>query len=339
MRLADPLDSLSGPAAPAPDLEPDTGSYHIRPWDHITNDVLDCETDASSYRWSQPGFDAGNTNANMLEDGGQWYTQIGGWTSTEPPLDIPGAAKCQGGGARSNNTILTSERLVALILEIQQRLRKLEEGPWHEDSARSLDDYPVGAVLQLSEHFTIIAGLVLNQDGADGRPHTNEGPVEENDGGASDRTSSAQSDRETMGCVVDTPTILVLLSGYMWLVRIIDMVLCHFQKYLDRMPSRHFHSGSGHGSAAAAGQTLRLGDLHCANAALSLQRIHIAVSMLLDALHSVERHLGCGGKVVRDLTAAMLLNNNSGRLPNDGCGGLVERATTVKDLLRKKMGL
>lgn len=129
-------------------------------------------------------------------------------------------------------------------------------------------------------------------------------------------------------------------------------MLGHFQKHLNQMPSRYDHGGGANSSSSRSSSssssnavvgrtTLRLGELSWANGALDLQKIHIAVSMLLDELHDVEAQMGRGGGVVRDLAVALLLNNPTRPGGDDGwhCDGLGKRMTGLKELLREKMGL
>ncbi|RAK95568.1 Zn(II)2Cys6 transcription factor domain-containing protein [Aspergillus ibericus CBS 121593] len=227
----------------------------------------------------------------------------------------------------SSHAIRAGEQLTALVSEIQLQLRQLEEGPWGTDNPCSLDDYPVGTIIELSQQFSVLAGPILGSTVhvGGGGP---EGIVDEHD-----KISSA----------ADTPTMLLVMCGYMWLVRIHGVVLGHFQKHLHRMPTSYrlrttgMLSPRGTSSPTTAGPSLRLGELPCADAALGLQQIHTAVRMLLDVLHDIEGHLGRGAVVARDMAVAMLLN--SGRRQDGSSGGLGQKATAVKELLRERMGL
>ena len=81
---------------------------------------------------------------------------------------------------------------------------------------------------------------------------------------------------------------------------------------------------------AATASALRLTELPCADSfhALSLQKIHTAVCMLLDAMHDVEGHLGRGATVARTMAVALLLK--SGKCPEGNSSGLEHCSSGVR---------
>lgn len=234
---------------------------------------------------------------------------------------------------RSSSPGLQREQnLVALISDMQNCMKTLQEGPWQLDSSRSLDDYPVGAVLHLFQDFTAVASPVFSNYRAKGE--IMETPI----------TERLEADSSMLGAERgpgdETTTTLLALCGYMLLVRIYSIVLGHFQNYLGRLPSSN--SGhSGHGRVAVGAKTMQLSELPCASAAPDLGRIHTAVRMLLNALQGVEQEIGRGGAVARNLVVTRLTQEavlRAGEL-QDGCGGLGEKVDLFRDLLREKMGL
>jgi hypothetical protein len=253
--------------------------------------------------------------------------------TTSWSIESIAAARNTGSNIRDTNAVLTGQRLTALVADIQQQLRQLEEGPWHTDSACSLSDYPVGTIFELSQQFSAVAGPIISSSVFAG------GALEEDEEAAAKVGEDNMNEKKR-----DTPTMLLVMCGYMWLVSIYDVMLGHFQKHLHRMPQnykRTHHLGSTVGAGAtstcSANTALRLGDLPCAETVLGLQQIHTAVCMLFDILHDIEGHLGHEAMVARNLAVTLLLS--SGRRQDGSSSDLGKKATAVRELLREKMGL
>ncbi|KAM6480812.1 hypothetical protein HDV62DRAFT_392222 [Trichoderma sp. SZMC 28011] len=346
-------------AAPEPELEPRScDALHLHAsWDGSAVDLDlyeysfastmpkrngDMDMDMVGYDWlEQSGFalDDGSTFEMGRFDLAPWSHLPPPTAEARRPLDdmaaINGTSASNTSRISNAATATTGQRLTALVSEIQQQLRRLEEGPWHTDSTHSLHDYPVGTILELSQQFSAIAGSILSSTVC------TSGGMEEEAGSDEDNDNSGR----TAGCATaDTPTMLLIMCGYIWLVRIYGIVMGHFQKHLDRMPTgdpRHLRTTTGVISPIAGGVSvstkLRLGELPCTDVALSLQQIHTAVRMLLDVLHEIEGHLGRGAVAACDMAVALLLN--SGRPQNGSSRGLGIKAAAVKKLLREKMGL
>lgn len=278
-------------------------------------DMSECDGDGT-YDWMDQGFaitDLQNCQTTSFDQ--TQFTQIALQEQTPESIDATSA-------------ILAAQQLTPLISDIQTQLTKLVDGPWNKADISNLEDYPVGSILELSRRFKTIVGQILGHNGSQN------GESEES--GSDDLGHGVTSQNAT----TDTPTMLLVMCGYLWLVRTYGVVLGHFQKYLNRMlPNQRFDvSAESSGSAISlASSALRLGELPCSNATLSLQQIHIAMRMLLDVLHEIEGHLGRGAVVARDMAVTLLVN--SGRCPNDSVRGLGKKATTVKELLRERMGL
>lgn len=239
---------------------------------------------------------------------------------------------------RNSNTVLTSQQLTYLISEIQQQLKKLEGGPWNTNNTVSLDDYPVGTILELSQQFSTVAGPILSN------------AVSLN-GSTEDAEYQVENDKRAgTSDTVDTPTMLLVMCGYMWLVRIYSVVLGHFQDHLNNMPiSQHpcAMSGfpglgpslSGPSSVApgtSAGAGLRLGELPCVDTDLRLHRIYMAVRMLLDVLQDIDGQLGGGAVIACNMAVGLLLN--SSRQQGSSSRNLGKQAMMVKELLRERIG-
>lgn len=232
------------------------------------------------------------------------------------------------------NASVPGRSLTSLIADMQQQSAELVEGPWHKDDACSLGDYPIGRILELSQRFSAVSGPVLRRASP-----ASEDAMESD----TDDTSNARAAGAGAAATADTPTMLLVMCGYLWLLRIYGVVLSHFQKHLHRMsPSQYSQAVSaglaGTGMSDVGNHSgICLDELPCADDALGLQRIHVAIRMLLDLLSEVEGHLGPHGMVARDVTMTLLVN--SGTCPIDSSRGLEKKVATVKKLLLQKMGL
>ncbi|PNP57259.1 hypothetical protein THARTR1_02789 [Trichoderma harzianum] len=333
----------------APELEPRSCDALHASWDGSVVDLYEYgfastmpKRDSATSDMDMAGYDWLEQSGFALDDGSTFEMgrlDLAPWSHLPPPTaearwptdDIAAINSTSASHiSRSSNAVTTGQRLTALVSEIQQQLRRLEEGPWHTDSTHSLHDYPVGTILELSQQFSAIAGSILSSTVCPS-------------GGLEEGGSDEDNNERTVGCATaDTPTMLLIMCGYIWLVRIYGIVLGHFQKHLDRMPTgdpRHLRTTTGVISPIAGGVStkLRLGELPCTDVALSLQQIHTAVRMLLDVLHEIEGHLGRGAVAACDMAVALLLN--SGRPQNGSSRGLGVKAAAVKKLLREKMGL
>lgn len=290
-----------------------------------------------------------------------------------PSLSLPGLRNQDSNITVSGSTIaadtstsspssatIPGQRLLALIAEMQQGLKMLEEGPW-QHHGHSLDEYPVGTVLHLSEEFAAITGSVLSKASCAVGAPSSRMPDVVSTGGA--HTASKGSDGKfrveggsglesppgsSKGNDYDTTSTLLVLVGYMLLIRIYGIVLGHFQLHLTRIPSvsnlgnmMPGHAGSAGNASTSTSPSLQLGQLSYASAVPDLGRIHTAVCMLLAALHGVEEQLGRGGAVGRNQLVTLLTQEavlRAGEL-QDGCGGLGGKVRSVKELLREKIGL
>ncbi|KAJ9150852.1 Fungal zn(2)-Cys(6) binuclear cluster domain-containing protein [Pleurostoma richardsiae] len=298
-----------------------TTAYPGHPWEGpaalcnaLDEGPIDFGAEPTAYDCLNPGSGLGNlyvldADQPLLSLPAQWSPESTALVAPRPTIGSEGSVTSSG----------LVQELLGLMSEMQQRLRMLEAGPWQHDNGRALDDYPIGTVLYLSQKFGTIAGPVLSAAGGDKRP----------------KAQSPGSDAS-----VDTPTTLLILSGYMWLMRIYSIVLSHFQTHLSRMPG-HQQGRALVGNEDTTNPTLQLGELPCASGGLGLVRIHTAVCLLLDSLNKVEEQAGKGGVLARDLVMALLKQDDvmsSSFLQHDSVH-LSRKASAVKGLLREKMGL
>lgn len=328
----------------APDLDHlEHGPWDFQaPWEHASLGLQGVGPYAPEYDTEMLGCDwlhSGTAfdDRNLFELGNSDLTQWPHLATTTAAASWPGDSVMSIDPAPSNfmnsNTAQTSQRLTTLVSEIQQQLRRLEEGPWHADSACSLDDYPVGTIIELSQQFSATAGPILGNTVSTG--------------GALEAHRPGEAERNMTPAVADTPTMLLVMCGYMWLVRIYGVVLGHFHTHLNSMPPGCLGATTGRRTpiggtgtitlGAMTGSALRLSELPCTETALGLQQIHTAVRLLFDVLHDIENHLGPEAVMVRDMAVGLLLQ--SGKLQNSSSSGLGKKATAVRELLREKMGL
>jgi hypothetical protein len=262
-------------------------------------------------------------------------------TSTgSPTRPLPDSTMTMGGDMSPLTTAsVAGRRLPALIAEMQQRLEALENGAWLHDSAQSFDHYPIGAVLRLSQEFGALAGQVLGMAATYGGGGPDVGGLSmmvAGGGGSPYELGRGNPFMAEGGS--STATVLLVLGGYVFLVRLYGLVLGHFHAHLNRIPSG---SLGGPAPTATTSPTLQLGELPSGGAMPDVSRIHAALGMLLAALHSVEEQLGQGGELAREMVVS-ILTQGSGVEPaklQDGFGDLGEKVRSVKELLREKMGL
>ncbi|KAF5704417.1 transcriptional regulator [Fusarium mundagurra] len=291
---------------------------------------FDSDMDMACLDWlDQSAFslDDGSTFEMSGSDPPQWSYSTSSTGATRLPTDSNAALNASTNNiGRSSNATAAVQRLTALVPEIQQQLRRLEEGPWHTDSAQSLHDYPVGTILELSQQFSTVAGSILSRTG-----YNNGEDDDEHNGERSANCSPS-----------DTPTMLLIICGYIWLVQTYSVVLGHFQKHLNRIPTgdpRPLGTSTCVISpiASSTSTKFRLGELPCTDVAMSLQQIHTAVRMLLDVLHEIEGHLGREAVGACGMAATLLLSLSKSQNGTSRDVGM--KATAVKKLLREKMGL
>lgn len=267
------------------------------------------------------------------------------WTpppSLLPTLTVATGVPVTPGDSSEIGSWTPVQRLLSLIADIQQRLKTLEQGPWQNDYTRSMDDYPVGTILHLSQEFGVVAGPVLNRASATIRTSIASRNQVADAGGQGEPRSHGHEATVTSVGTVDTASTLLVLGGYMWLMRIYDIVLSHFQAHLSRVS--HGGDTTSYQSGVIIGPntspTLQLGELPSTSTTPDLGRIHTAMCMLLGALREIEGQLGRGGSVARNLVVGLLTQEaiqGAGDL-HDSCAGLGAKVQSVKELLRERMG-
>ncbi|OAA66675.1 Zn(2)-C6 fungal-type DNA-binding domain protein [Niveomyces insectorum RCEF 264] len=374
-----PIAERAPTGSSAPGFEPGSFTTESGPNDMALglHDMMGCDSDTHGSSWLQPEilprnptdtYDAAAASLDALP-----WSQLASLATAAGSQVADGTTVFGGGGGggggdsgcnggrqasdESRNGTTVNQQMTALIAEVQQLLQTLESSPWQTNSADSLDDYPVGMILTLSQQFGSLAGPACLGSEASG-----ESP--------SDKTDSVGGSSSSIE--VDALTMMLVMCGYMLLAHLYDVVLDHFQSHLSHMPPGNDHhlpamagvgatthgvipasvggpsSGSGSGSSNSNSNSsggggvdvgrpaLSLSELSFTNATLSLHKIHVAVGMLLSALHEVKTHFGFEVATARDMAVNLLLTS---RRCNDGClSDLGDKATAVKELIREKMG-
>lgn len=144
----------------------------------------------------------------------------------------------------------TSARmLLALASDLYERLETLETGPWHfKDSYRSLDTYPIGAIINLSQQLATVTNA-LHRD----RPENassifsqacltkgHENGYRNSD---SERSRSISTSTSTDTAFGDSSFTHILLGCYITLSRIHCLVIDHFKK-LSELTTRYPSPGT-----------------------------------------------------------------------------------------------
>ncbi len=294
-------------------------TYDERPWEsltlgmHQTDDGI--QANISDHRQSDPTRDISNWDLLQhgfgLDDASTTDVELDlldpVLRSPSPFLPVRAEQPRSGGDINISNGVTTElgtsglgsgtlpgQRLLSLIAEMQQCLRMLEEGPWQHDSTRSLDEYPVGTVLHLSEEFASVAGSVLNaacfavgmppsrvSEGtstSDGTPARKIPPTAAILAAAAAVATTTPTATTTTKCDdaifwsdgylgsgsqlgsmridgCDTSSTLLVLVGYTLLIHIYGIVLGHFQMHLSCTPCSGPNGVRSHGGSAASAST------------------------------------------------------------------------------------
>ncbi|KAL5356522.1 hypothetical protein BJX96DRAFT_171688 [Aspergillus floccosus] len=292
----------------------DSTMFDMRGWDSVQlQDVMDKATNFANHLDNYDMPPANGLDDIFLFDANTENAAEGS-SSSRPSQNPPVIAGDVCGNSDSSGLV---QSLLSLLSEMQQRLRVLQEGPWQFGSTCGLDDYPIGTVLHLSQQFSTLVGPCLR--GASVSCYDHMGPLPSVDG--------------TPG---DSLAMVLVLSGYMSLMRLYSIVLGHFQAHLSQISNQEEVL-----TRNCLSPTLQLGELPCASTTHGLGRIHMALCMLQDSLNSVEDQLGKGGEIARQMVITLLRKEallSKGNL-QDGESGLSRQATAVKGLLREKMSL
>lgn len=295
----------------------------------------------------------------------------------------------------------STQPLTGLTVEVDGMIDRLGRGSWGQ--AGSINNYPVGCVLSLLQDYQKIlcgmqlpapssrnAALVLSHQSrhspqpfgacTDGRHCAHHAPAHSTTSSpsihnsrtpastCSSRNSPKSADsRFTNGCdsaaTADMPTILLALSGYLRLAKLLSLVLLQFETYLNHLhvspPSSHRGMGG-----SMHGRGLQLGQLPSTHETCS--KIYTAVQLLLDALQMMEelaglpnrarihrqgKNLACrdlapreGGALLfrLDVSKTLLGQNIGGEYARGNCpevDELAARVTSIQALLREKMNL
>lgn len=234
----------------------------------------------------------------------------------------------------SSGDLVREQRLPSLVADMHRQLRTLETGPWQDDGTRTLDDYPVGTILNLSKEFSNISVCIFNEARAP-KHVTASNPTEEGNAEIA-RSLLEGTSAETEQPDVDTVTALLLLSGYLTLVRMFEVVLDHFKRHLTSL-----QSVSCDRSNAAFGIDSKT--QLCQLPGFEFSQIHTAIEVLVAVFEEIEESLGQGGSVGKELVMTRLLQDGWLEAPGTeksqcSFSGLSGKFESVKVLLKAKMG-
>lgn len=290
-----------------------------------------------------------------------------------------------------------TQPLTALAVEVDGMIDRLGRGSWGQ--AGSINNYPVGCVLSLVQDYqTILCGMQLPAPSprnaalalqsqhspqpfgacTDGRHCSHHAPAHSttsspgvyNSRSPVSVSSSRHSPKSTDSrftpsasegaATADMSSILLALSGYLRLAKLLSLVFSQFETYLHLLnvsPPATSHMGMG-------GRGLQLGQLPSTHETCS--KIYTAVQLLLDALQMIEELAGlpsrarihrhgsnpCPRDVVPregsnllfrlDVSKTLLGQNIGGEYARGNCpevDELAAKTASIQALLREKMNL
>ncbi|KAF2471753.1 uncharacterized protein BDR25DRAFT_313655 [Lindgomyces ingoldianus] len=256
--------------------------------------------------------------------------------------------------------------LLCLASDLHETLEALNNGRWQQrETCRTLDNYPIGNILHLSQEFIELGTAlrkVRSEDDASGKLQTNwQGefigafdPPQLGQGSTASPTSSSY---------VDTSVTLILVSCFVTLTRIYSTVLGHFRDHLNLQPSGQTNTPH---TSIDLGPTLCFGELPPTNTCYS--RVYTAVSILLDLFKQAEEAFGLppenrfAGSLqssgtcatctpeTKSFSDALVNRGLAGALPclealtsasgvQEALSVLEKQVADIKGLVREKMGL
>ncbi|KAM0123416.1 hypothetical protein ACHAP3_011152 [Botrytis cinerea] len=219
----------------------------------------------------------------------------------------------------------TSLELTTLVYQIQSQLRELSEHSLHHslENRTNLDD-SISNILTLSQKFGFMAAQIL---------HTTNLATDSTRGGSSTPSPSE------IGTTADTPTILLVVAGYMHIMQVCALVLDHFKTYLQSIPGPNNSLSSplalslNLSTLPENEPALQRNELLSANAVHYLYQINTAVRMVQDSLRDIERHLGRGGVLVKDLAVGFLRSSWVGKRDKE----VEDLARGIRELIKEKL--
>ncbi|KAI0424991.1 hypothetical protein F5Y09DRAFT_322848 [Xylaria sp. FL1042] len=236
-----------------------------------------------------------------------------------------------------NMTIVA--RLANLLTEISDTCNSLEDSAWpHQSGTDGLNDYPIGRVLHLSQHFIKILSREMTQiqslqasvtlgltspvsclEFSEPSPSCHwlslarsirgDLTISQTEGLEQQKLPHSiygnHPDRTPAGHEsVDTPTLLLALSSYMSLVKLCGIVFTHFEAYVVNLSGIKPQPGSVGGDLICSRQ-LQLGELPSGDE--SYRKIISAMRILISMIESAEDKLD----IPSDMRAAREPVNNT----------------------------
>lgn len=190
-------------------------------------------------------------------------------------------------------------QLSCLIPATYETLRVLEDGSWTaNNSPESLEDYPIGKVLHLSQNFSdILREMSLTGAGQENasdwqmqldpalQEHSPTGPAYKSPANTPPSFLSASGRPD-----IDTTTVLLVLSGYISLVKLHVVVFTHIEAHISTKIKQGPRSMVKMATDRAQDENLQFGELPFAEK-VSAQAF-TAVRMLLEKFRMVEEGIG-----------------------------------------------
>ncbi|KAK6613688.1 hypothetical protein H4I96_00009 [Botrytis cinerea] len=155
----------------------------------------------------------------------------------------------------------------------------------------------------------------------------------------STRGGSSTPSPSEIGTTADTPTILLVVAGYMHIMQVCALVLDHFKTYLQSIPGPNNSLSSplalslNLSTLPENEPALQRNELLSANAVHYLYQINTAVRMVQDSLRDIERHLGRGGVLVKDLAVGFLRSSWVGKRDKE----VEDLARGIRELIKEKL--
>ncbi|GAW20887.1 hypothetical protein ANO14919_104000 [Xylariales sp. No.14919] len=222
-----------------------------------------------------------------------------------------------------SNTHSALSQLSSMIGELHEILNTLGNGPWKNlDSLEDLKSYPIGRVLGLAQRMIeALRSFIITQQQETSQPIWHPSlrsgkaskspfPFDVSALGTPDSTPVEFVSSSATGAIVneDTgaqnvlpavggdlkessymPTFLLILSCYLSLGNVYDLVFDHFESYLCLLPKPASYIGTPTADQTL-GRDLQLGELPVGDETCC--KIYKAVHMLLDAYRTVEGMIG-----------------------------------------------
>ncbi|TQV97843.1 acyl-protein thioesterase 1,2 [Cordyceps javanica] len=204
-----------------------------------------------------------------------------------------------------------TSQLLRLLPKIKQELSKFENGFWRNEGAASLDDYPIWNIVLMAREIREVASAIFGKS---------EEALREN------QLNYQIGPTSHYGTKADTPAVLLLLCGHIWLMRLYSVVLDHVQNRIDDIPTVTDHS-------QLLDHATLWPDLLSEHRSGLLSLPDLGLGL---AVKSVECQLGGDGFQLREAAVTALQNDDY--VPSGNLQSIEMRFDSLKQQLRTKIG-